>query len=86
MIKVCRLEDIPKLGARRYQREAIAIDPRKGDGAGAGAGPGKGAHEDITHRAHLIAGGDRLAAVVNVLRGEESTTRASPAVMSTTTV
>jgi len=62
--------------ARRYQREAIAIDPRKGDGAGAGAGPGKGAHEDITHRAHLIAGGDRLAAVVNVLRGEETTTRA----------
>jgi len=64
--------------ARRYQRDALAIDPRKGDGAGAGAGPGqgRGAHEDITHRAHLIAGGDRLAAVVNVLRGEETTTRA----------
>jgi len=57
--------------ARRYQRDAIAIDPRKT--AGAGAGPVKGAHEDITHRAHLIAGGDRLAAVVNVLRAEETT-------------
>src|SRR5262245_40254010 len=59
--------------ARRYQREAVAIDPRKADGAGAGPGPRSAAHEDITHRAHLIAGGDRLAAVVNVLRGEEST-------------
>jgi ATP-dependent RNA helicase DeaD len=61
--------------ARRYQRDALAIDPRKGDGAGTGAGPGpgRGAHEDITHRAHLIAPGDRLAAVVNVLRGEETT-------------
>src|SRR5262245_8478830 len=61
--------------ARRYQREAVAIDPRKGDGAGAGTGPGprSAAHEDITHRAHLIAAGDRLAAVVNVLRGAEST-------------
>src|SRR6185369_2259114 len=57
--------------ARRYQRDAVAIDPRKA--AGGGAGPGKGAHEDITHRAHLIAGGDRLAAVVNVLRAEETT-------------
>src|SRR5204863_5871820 len=37
--------------ARRYQRDAIAIDPRKA--AGAGGGPVKGAHEDITHRAHL---------------------------------
>jgi ATP-dependent RNA helicase DeaD len=58
--------------ARRYQRDAIAIDPRKGAGAGPGAGPGRGAHEDITHRAHLIAGGDRLAAVVNVLRAGET--------------
>jgi ATP-dependent RNA helicase DeaD len=57
--------------ARRYQRDAIAIDPRKTPGAG--TDPGKGAHEDITHRAHLIAGGDRLAAVVNVLRAEETT-------------
>ena len=62
--------------ARRYQRDALAIDPRKDGGAGAGAGPGKAAHEDITHRAHLIAGGDRLAAVVNVLRAGETTTRA----------
>jgi len=60
--------------ARRYQRDAIAIDPRKA--AGADSGPSRGAHEDITHRAHLIAGGDRLAAVVNVLRAEEETTRA----------
>jgi len=60
--------------ARRYQRDAIAIDPRKA--AGADSGPGQGAHEDITHRAHLFAGGDRLAAVVNVLRAEEETTRA----------
>ena len=60
--------------ARSYQRDALAIDPRKsGDGAGAGPGPGKGAHEDITHVAHLIAGGDRLAAVINVLRAEETT-------------
>src|SRR6185295_16023542 len=51
--------------------DAIAIDPRKA--AGAASGPVKGAHEDITHRAHLIAGGDRLAAVVNVLRAEETT-------------
>ena len=60
--------------ARSYQRDALAIDPRKSaDGAGAGPGPGKGAHEDITHVAHLIAGGDRLAAVINVLRAEETT-------------
>jgi ATP-dependent RNA helicase DeaD len=50
--------------ARKYQREALAI--------GGGAGPSKGANEDITFRAHLIAGGDRLAAVVNVLRAEGS--------------
>jgi ATP-dependent RNA helicase DeaD len=58
--------------ARKYQRDAVAIDPRKDGVAGAGQGAGRGAHEDITHRAHLIAGGDRLAAVVNVLRAEES--------------
>src|SRR6185295_10119039 len=51
--------------------DAIAIDPRKA--AGAAAGPGRAAHEDITHRAHLITSGDRLAAVVNVLRAEETT-------------
>jgi ATP-dependent RNA helicase DeaD len=59
--------------ARKYQRDAVAIDPRK---TGASPSPGGAAHEDITHRAHLIAGGDRLAAVVNVLRAEETTTRA----------
>jgi len=58
--------------ARRFQRDALAIDPRKTAG-GADAGAGKGAHEDITHRAHLITSGDRLAAVVNVLRAEETT-------------
>jgi ATP-dependent RNA helicase DeaD len=57
--------------ARKYQRDAVAIDPRKDGGAGAGAS--RAAHEDITHRAHLIAGGDRLAAVVNVLRAGETT-------------
>jgi ATP-dependent RNA helicase DeaD len=56
--------------ARKYQRDAIAIDPRK---AGAAPSPGGAAHEDITHRAHLIAPGDRLAAVVNVLRADDST-------------
>jgi ATP-dependent RNA helicase DeaD len=56
--------------ARKYQRDAIAIDPRK---TGAAPSPGGAAHEDITHRAHLIAGGDRLAAVVNVLRADDST-------------
>ena len=59
--------------ARRFQRDALAIDPRKAGGGAGGAGAGKAAHEDITHRAHLIAGGDRLAAVVNVLRAEETT-------------
>jgi len=58
--------------ARRFQRDALAIDPRKTAG-GADAGAGKGAHEDITHRAHLITSGDRLAAVINVLRAEETT-------------
>jgi ATP-dependent RNA helicase DeaD len=58
--------------ARRFQRDALAIDPRKDAGSG-GAGAGKSAHEDITHRAHLITSGDRLAAVVNVLRAEETT-------------
>jgi ATP-dependent RNA helicase DeaD len=54
--------------ARRYQRDALPIDPRKlGGNEG---GPHRTAHEDITHRAHLIAGGDRTAAVVNVLRAE----------------
>ena len=51
--------------ARKFQRDALAIDPRKVEG---GAAKGAAAHSDITYVAHLIAGGDRLAAVVNVLR------------------
>jgi ATP-dependent RNA helicase DeaD len=55
--------------ARRFQRDALAIDPRHAvSGAGAGARPAAAAHDDITYVAHLIAGGDRLAAVVNLLR------------------
>jgi ATP-dependent RNA helicase DeaD len=54
--------------ARRYQRDALPIDPRKLGGDE--RGPRRAGHEDITHRAHLIAGGDRTAAVVNVLRAE----------------
>jgi ATP-dependent RNA helicase DeaD len=53
--------------ARKFQREALAVDPRKVDGAGGATRPAA-AHGDITYVAHLIAGGDRLAAVVNVLR------------------
>jgi len=53
--------------ARRFQRDALAIDPRQGS-AGAGTRPAGGGHDDITYAAHLIAGGDRLAAVVNLLR------------------
>ncbi len=49
--------------ARRFQKDALRIDPRKdGDRAAPGA------HDDITYVAHLIAGADRLAVVVNVLR------------------
>ena len=61
--------------ARSYQRDALAVDPRQTgeDGREAGAGRSAGAaHDDITHRAHLIAPGDRLAAVVNLLRTEPS--------------
>jgi ATP-dependent RNA helicase DeaD len=53
--------------ARKFQRDALAVDPRKVDGAGGATRPAA-AHSDITYVAHLIAGGDRLAAVVNVLR------------------
>jgi len=51
----------PILGlAARYQREALRVDARvPGDG---------GAHTDIEYVAHVVAWGDRLAAVVNVLR------------------
>jgi ATP-dependent RNA helicase DeaD len=55
--------------AKRYQRDALPVDPRRD---GAGGAPTKGAHDDITHRAHLIAANDRLAAVVNVLRADAS--------------
>ena len=58
--------------ARRFQRDALAIDPRKGGQDGAGGGrAAQGGHDDITYVAHLIAGGDRLAAVVNLLRASE---------------
>jgi ATP-dependent RNA helicase DeaD len=53
--------------ARKFQRDALAVDPRKGPEGAGGAAKGA-AHSDITYVAHLIAGGDRLAAVVNVLR------------------
>src|SRR5262245_2890406 len=58
--------------ARRFQRDALAIDPRKAAGGGGAPGASARAHDDITYRAHLIAPGDRLAAVVNVLRDEDS--------------
>ena len=51
--------------ARKYQRDALALDTRHAAGAPA-------AHEDITYRAHLVAGGDRRAAVINVLRAADS--------------
>ncbi len=55
--------------ARRFQRDALAIDPRHAAASSGGAArPAAGAHDDITYLAHLIAGGDRLAAVVNLLR------------------
>jgi ATP-dependent RNA helicase DeaD len=49
--------------ARKYQRDAATLDTRAAAGAGA-------AHQDIVYRAHLVAAGDRRAAVVNVLRAE----------------
>jgi ATP-dependent RNA helicase DeaD len=54
--------------ARRFQRDAVPIDPRK---AADGTAPSK-AHGDITYVAHLVAGAERLAAVVNVLRASDS--------------
>jgi ATP-dependent RNA helicase DeaD len=54
--------------ARRFQRDALPIDPRRAAG---GAAPSK-AHGDITYVAHLVAGADRLGAVVNVLRASDS--------------
>lgn len=49
--------------ARRFQRDAVRVDARAAAGATSGA-----AHGDITYVAHLVNAGDRLAAVVNVLR------------------
>jgi ATP-dependent RNA helicase DeaD len=54
--------------AKRFQRDALAIDARRA-GRATADGAQAGAHEDITYVAHLIAGNDRLAAVINVLRG-----------------
>ncbi|HEY4394531.1 MAG TPA: DEAD/DEAH box helicase, partial [Polyangia bacterium] len=54
--------------ARRFQRDAVPIDPRRTAGGTARAE----AHEDITYVAHLVAAGDRLAVVVNVLRASDS--------------
>ncbi len=48
--------------AANYQKHAVRLDARKlGESA-------DGSHEDIRHVTHLIAIGDRTAAVVNVLR------------------
>jgi ATP-dependent RNA helicase DeaD len=45
--------------AKRYQRDPLPVDPRRG---------APQPHEDIRHVAHLCANGERLAALVNVLR------------------
>jgi ATP-dependent RNA helicase DeaD len=55
--------------AKRFQRDAVAIDPRRSQPGG--AAPSQ-AHDDISYVAHLVSGGDRLGAVVNVLRASES--------------
>jgi ATP-dependent RNA helicase DeaD len=47
--------------AARYQHDAVRIDARTRTGAGAG-------HQDISYVAHLVAMGERVPAVVNVLR------------------
>jgi ATP-dependent RNA helicase DeaD len=54
--------------ARRFQRDALRIDPRRTAGASGAPSP----HGDITYVAHLIAGADRLPTVVNVLRASEA--------------
>jgi ATP-dependent RNA helicase DeaD len=54
--------------ARRFQRDAVPIDPRHVVG---GAAPAR-AHADIAYVAHLVAAGERLAAVVNILRAADS--------------
>jgi ATP-dependent RNA helicase DeaD len=55
--------------ARRYQSEALAVDPRP-------AGKSTVVHEDIQNVMHLCAPGDRLATVVNVLRAAGERERA----------
>jgi ATP-dependent RNA helicase DeaD len=47
--------------AARYQKDAARVDVRKRGGHA-------GAHEDIEYVAHLVAMGEKLPAVVNVLR------------------
>jgi ATP-dependent RNA helicase DeaD len=54
--------------ARRFQRDALRIDPRRTAGASGAPAP----HGDITYVAHLIAGADRLPTVVNVLRAADT--------------
>ncbi|HVU49927.1 MAG TPA: DEAD/DEAH box helicase [Polyangia bacterium] len=49
--------------AARYQRDAVRIDARARHAAGGAAG-----HQDITYVAHLVAMGEKLPALVNVLR------------------
>jgi len=53
--------------ARQYQRDALPVDPRAEAGA-----PRSAPHEDIAFVAHLIAGPDRRAAVLNVLRASDA--------------
>ncbi|HSZ81221.1 MAG TPA: DEAD/DEAH box helicase [Polyangia bacterium] len=48
--------------AARYQRNAVRVDARTQKGAGAGG------HQDINYVAHLVAMGERIPAVINVLR------------------
>jgi ATP-dependent RNA helicase DeaD len=55
--------------AKRFQRDAVAIDPRRTQAGG--AAPSQ-AHDDISYVAHLVSGADRLGAVVNVLRASDS--------------
>jgi ATP-dependent RNA helicase DeaD len=54
--------------AKRFQRDALPIDPRRAEGGGGRTE----AHEDISYVAHLVSGADRLGAVVNVLRASDS--------------
>ncbi|HEX4405802.1 MAG TPA: DEAD/DEAH box helicase [Polyangia bacterium] len=48
--------------AARYQKNAVRVDARTHTGAGAGG------HQDINYVAHLVAMGERIPAVINVLR------------------